>query len=66
MSLLRSWAAFLAGSYRHAAPTAINGGGEANPAARSKPADKGDDDDDIEKQAEKLLKDALKNLPKGL
>ena len=42
-----------------------SGGDEGKPAAKSKPADD-DDGDDIEKEAEKLLKDALKKLPKGL
>ena len=41
------------------------GGDDAKPAAKSKPADD-DEGDDIEKEAEKLLKDALKKLPKGL
>ena len=40
------------------------GGEEATPPARKKPA-VADEDDDIEKQADKLLKDALKTLPKG-
>ena len=45
------------------------GGDEANPPAPKKSAGKDDedaDDDDIEKQAEKLLKDALKKIPNGL
>lgn len=44
------------------------GGDGAKPAAAKKPADDDDDDEGeaIEQQAEKLLKDALKNLPKGL
>ncbi|MEO7318205.1 MAG: hypothetical protein ABIZ56_04370 [Chthoniobacteraceae bacterium] len=40
-------------------------GDEGKPAAKSKPSDADDDKDDIEKQADKLLKDALKQLPKG-
>ena len=40
------------------------GGEEATPPAPKKPA-VADEDDDIEKQADKLLKDALKTLPKG-
>ena len=45
------------------------GGDEANPPAPKKSAaeeDEDDEGDDIEKQAEKLLKDALKKIPKGL
>ena len=42
-----------------------SGGEEGKPAAKSKPADAEEDEDDIEQQAEKLLKDALKKLPKG-
>ncbi len=42
-----------------------SGGDEAKPAAIKKSKDD-DDGDELEKQAEKLLKDALKRLPKGL
>ena len=42
-----------------------SGGDEAKPSAIKKPTDD-EAGDDIEAQAEKLLKDALKNLPKGL
>ena len=41
-----------------------SGGDGAKPAAAKKAADD-DDGDDIEAQAQKLIKDALKNLPKG-
>jgi len=44
-----------------------SGGDDAPPAAKTKPVTEDDNDgDDIEQQAEKLLKDALKKLPKGL
>ena len=44
-----------------------SGGDEAKPATKNQPADDADDaDDDIEKEAGKLLKDALKKMPKGL
>jgi hypothetical protein len=42
-----------------------SGGGDAKPSASKKATD-GDDADDIEAEAQKALKDALKNLPKGL
>jgi hypothetical protein len=41
-----------------------SGGDEAKPPTSKNSKDA--DDDDLEKQAEKLLKDALKKLPKGL
>jgi hypothetical protein len=40
-----------------------SGGDDGKPAAKSAPPP---EVDDLEKQAEKLLKDALKNLPTGL
>lgn len=40
------------------------GGGDAKPAPKKAAAD--EDEEDIEKAAGKLLKDALKNIPKGL
>lgn len=44
-----------------------SGSDEGKPAAAKKAADDDDNDADaLEQQAEKLLKDALKNLPKGL
>ena len=42
-----------------------SGGDEAKPSATKKTADDGAGDD-IEAEAQKALKDALKNLPKGL
>ena len=41
------------------------GGDDAKPPAAKKSTDDDDDDGDIEKEAGKLLKDALKQLPKG-
>ena len=44
-----------------------SGGDEGNPAARKKAGDDDDDEGtDIEQDVQKLLKDALKKLPKGL
>lgn len=41
------------------------GGAESKPPAPKKAAEDDDDAEDIEKEAQKLLKDALKSLPKG-